>query len=61
MCNIAVIEFFIDHIKPEEFNGKRVLEVGSKYVNGGVRPLIENFCSPREYVVLILRLGSLLM
>jgi hypothetical protein len=50
MCNIAVIEFFIDNIKPEEFKGKRVLEVGSKYVNGSVRPLIENFCSPREYV-----------
>jgi len=29
---------------------KRVLEVGSKYVNGSVRPLIENFCSTREYV-----------
>jgi len=50
MCNIAIIEFFIDNIKPEEFKGKRVLEVGSKYVNGSVRPLIENFCSPREYI-----------
>jgi glyoxylate carboligase len=50
MCNIAVIEFFIDNIKPAEFNGKRVLEVGSRYVNGSVRPLIENFCSPKKYV-----------
>ena len=48
MCHIFVIEFFIDNIKPAEFNGKRVLEVGSKYVNGSVRPLIENFCSPKE-------------
>ena len=47
-CNIALIEFFIDNIKPEEFKGKRVLEVGSRYVNGSVRPLIENFCSPKE-------------
>jgi SAM-dependent methyltransferase len=44
------LSFFIDNIKIEEFKGKRVLEVGSKYVNGSVRPLIERFCSPREYV-----------
>jgi len=29
---------------------RQVLEVGSKYVNGSVRPLIERFCSPKEYV-----------
>jgi hypothetical protein len=34
----------------QEFDGKRVLEVGSKFVNGSVRPLIERFCSPRDYV-----------
>ncbi|MDT7885849.1 MAG: hypothetical protein RQ968_00530 [Thermoproteota archaeon] len=61
MCNIAVIEFFIDNIKPAEFNGKRVLEVGSRYVNGSVRPLIEHFCSPREYVGVDIEAGSLLM
>ena len=36
--NIPVIEFFIDNVKTEEFANKRVLEVGSKYVNGSVRP-----------------------
>lgn len=50
MCNVAVIEFFITNITNEEFKGKRVLEVGSKYVNGSVRPLIEKFASPREYI-----------
>ena len=50
MCHVAVLEFFMEHARPEEFRGKRVLEVGSKYVNGSVRPLIENFFSPREYV-----------
>ena len=50
MCNIAVIEFFIENVQAEEFKDKRVLEVGSKYVNGSVRPLIERFCSPEEYV-----------
>ena len=50
MCNIAVLEFFLENIQKEEFNNKRVLEVGSKYVNGSVGPLIERFCEPREYI-----------
>jgi len=58
MCHMTVIEFFIDNIKIEEFNGKRVLEVGSKYVNGSVRPLIERFCSPREYVGVDIEAGK---
>jgi SAM-dependent methyltransferase len=45
----TVIEFFIKNIKISEFKGKRVLE-GSRYVNGSVRPLIEHFCSPKEYI-----------
>jgi glyoxylate carboligase len=47
---VAVIEFFIESVEREEFEGKRVLEVGSKYVNGSVRPLVERFCRPREYI-----------
>jgi SAM-dependent methyltransferase len=50
MCNLAVIEFFMENVKLEEFEGRRVLEVGSKYVNGSVRPLIERFFKPKEYV-----------
>jgi ubiquinone/menaquinone biosynthesis C-methylase UbiE len=50
MCSVSVIEFFIDEIQCEEFQGKKVIEVGSKYVNGSVRPLIEKFCKPREYI-----------
>lgn len=50
MCNTSVIEFFVDSCRLEEFRGKRVLEVGSKYVNGSVRPLIEKFLSPGDYV-----------
>jgi len=45
-----VIEFFINNIRIEEFNEKRILEVGSKYVNGSVRPLIEKFAHPKEYI-----------
>ncbi|AKA74664.1 class I SAM-dependent methyltransferase [Saccharolobus solfataricus] len=50
MCTTAVIEFFIDNIDCEELQGKRVIEVGSRYVNGSVRPLIERFCKPKEYI-----------
>ena len=50
MCHVSVIEFFIEQARPEEFRNKRVLEVGSRYVNGSVRPLIEKFFQPREYV-----------
>jgi SAM-dependent methyltransferase len=50
MCHVAVIEFFIESVEKEEFENKRVLEVGSKYINGSVRPLIERFCSPKEYL-----------
>jgi hypothetical protein len=32
--NIAVLEFFIENLQKEEFENKKVLEVGSKYVNG---------------------------
>ena len=50
MCNAAVIEFFIENVRPEEFRDKRGLEVGGKYVNGSVRPLIERFMQPKEYI-----------
>ncbi len=50
MCNAAGLQFFIETMKANEFNSKKVLEVGSKYVNGSVRPLIENFSYPAKYV-----------
>jgi len=50
MCRVLVFEFFIDNVRIEEFKGKRVLEVGSRYVNGSIRPFIEKFLKPREYI-----------
>jgi len=47
---MAVIQFFVDRIDPDEFKGRTVLEVGARYVNGSVRPLVEKFCSPKEYI-----------
>jgi len=58
MCNVAMIEFFIENIERKEFKDKRVLEVGSRYVNGSVRPLIERFCSLREYAGIDIEAGK---
>ena len=48
--NVAVLDFFLRNVSCEEFNNRRVLEIGSKFVNGSVRPLIERFCKPKEYI-----------
>ena len=58
MCRVSVIEFFIYHLRKKEFEGKRVLEVGSKYVNGSVRPLIKRWCAPLEYIGVDLEPGK---
>jgi SAM-dependent methyltransferase len=50
MCNASGLQFLIETMKPSEFNSKRILEVGSRYINGSIRPLIENFCSPTKYI-----------
>ena len=50
MCNVRVIEFFIQNINCGEFQGKSVIEVGSQYINGSVRPFIEKFARPEFYV-----------
>ncbi len=50
MCHTSIVEFFINNVSKEDFQDKRILEVGSCYVNGSVRPFIENYLSPREYI-----------
>jgi SAM-dependent methyltransferase len=49
MCHEKCIEFAKDHFNPLEIRGKRVLEVGSRNVNGSVRDLVESL-GPAEYV-----------
>ncbi len=56
--NISVSEFFIENLKKEEINNKKVLEVGSKYVNGSVRPIIEKFFQPEKYVGIDIEQGK---
>jgi SAM-dependent methyltransferase len=48
--NVGVLDFFMRNVDCGEFNGGRVLEVGSRFVNDSVRSLIERFCKPREYI-----------
>jgi cyclopropane fatty-acyl-phospholipid synthase-like methyltransferase len=50
MCTVSALQFFMESTKPTEFNSKKILEVGSRYVNGSIRPLIENFSSPAKYI-----------
>jgi len=56
--NVAMLDFFMRNVDCMEFNGGKVLEVGSKFVNGSVRPLIEGFASLGSTLVLILSLVS---
>jgi SAM-dependent methyltransferase len=55
---VSVLDFFMRCVDCGEFAGRRVLEVGSKFVNGSVRPLIERFCKPREYVGVDIEAGK---
>jgi len=50
VCHMSVVDFFIRQVEVEEFVGKRVLEVGSKYINGSVRPFMEKWTHPAEYI-----------
>jgi len=48
LCGVEILEFFLT-VDLEIFRGKRVLEVGSRYVNGSVKPIVE-LVKPSEYV-----------
>jgi SAM-dependent methyltransferase len=56
--HVSVLDFFMRSVDCGEFAGRRVLEVGSKFVNGSVRPLIERICRPREYVGIDIEAGK---
>jgi SAM-dependent methyltransferase len=58
MCHVSVVLWFLENLKPCEFDGKRVLEVGSKYVNGSVKPIVLKFSKPREYVGVDIEAGE---
>ena len=50
MCNSACIEFGVRNLAIAEVKGKKIIEVGSYDVNGSLRPIIEAWGNPDEYV-----------
>ena len=56
MCNKACIEFGRANLKEEEVKGKSVIEVGSFYLNGSLRPIAKEFL-PSSYIGVDLQIG----
>lgn len=56
--NISVIEFFVSEVDQKEFLNKKVLEIGSRYVNGSVKPIVEKFLNPKEYIGIDIQPGK---
>lgn len=56
--NMSTIMFLMEIFNIKEFKNKRILEVGSRYVNGSVRPIIERFLSPGEYIGIDIESGK---
>lgn len=54
--HLSVYEFLIENSVIEEFHGKRVLEVGPG--DASVRPFIERFLRPREYIGVDIKHGK---
>jgi len=50
MCNSECIEFGVRNLTIEEVTGKKIIEIGSNDVNGSLRPIIEAWGKPDEYV-----------
>lgn len=50
MCNSKCIYFGVNNLSIDELHGKRIIEVGSHDVNGSLRPIIEAWGKPKEYV-----------
>jgi len=49
MCNSSCLDFAKSHLKAEDVKGKKIIEVGSRDVNGSVRYEIAHF-EPLSYV-----------
>jgi SAM-dependent methyltransferase len=56
MCTHACVEFTRANLRPEDVEGRAVIEVGALDVNGSVRPLVSAF-RPGSYVGVDLQAG----
>lgn len=50
MCNASGIVFGVKNLNLEEIKGKKIIEVGAYDVNGSLRPIIESWAEPSEYI-----------
>jgi len=50
MCNANGIVFAVKNLNLEEIKGKKIIEVGAYDVNGSLRPIIESWAEPAEYI-----------
>lgn len=50
MCNANGIVFGVKNLNLEEIKGKKIIEVGAYDVNGSLRPIIESWAEPAEYI-----------
>lgn len=58
MCNSGCIEFGVKNLTIEEVKGKKIVEVGSYDVNGSLRPIIESWGEPAQYIGVDIMEGS---
>lgn len=56
MCNIACTEFGRRNLKKEDIMEKSIIEVGSRDVNGSLRPIAEAF-KPHSYIGVDIQMG----
>ena len=57
MCNKACIDFGRENLTRQDIEGKKVIEIGSRDVNGSLRPFVEEL-KPESYVGIDLEAGS---
>jgi 2-polyprenyl-3-methyl-5-hydroxy-6-metoxy-1,4-benzoquinol methylase len=57
MCNQFCVSFLEKYIRPIEIEGKHVLEVGSRNVNGSVRPSLVKL-NPASYIGVDIQTGE---
>ena len=49
-CQDCGIVFGVKNLNLEEIKGKKIIEVGAYDVNGSLRPIIESWAEPAEYI-----------
>jgi SAM-dependent methyltransferase len=57
MCNTSGLVFGIKNLSIEEINDKRIIEVGAYDINGSLRPIIESWGNPAQYIGVDIKKG----